>query len=137
LDHAQKIVATCTKFECDEGALRSRKQAADTGRIAALEIFSRLADDMKKLDEPLSAAYGPPVCVILRATSITREKIKMAVRRTGASMVLAVGICGLQLAISAPALAQGKRESQGLQAGYEKPFSLTTLGNILLKREST
>jgi hypothetical protein len=36
---------------------------------------------MKKLAEPLPAAYGPRVRAILGATSsITREKIKMAVR---------------------------------------------------------
>jgi uncharacterized protein YdcH (DUF465 family) len=68
-------------LECDEGTFRSRKQAADTGRIASLELFSRLANDMKKLDEPLSAAYGPRVRVVSDATSsLRREKIKMAVR---------------------------------------------------------
>jgi hypothetical protein len=92
---------------------------------------------MKKLDEPLPAAYGPRVRVILAATSITREEIKMAVRRTGVSVVLAVGLCGLKLAISAPALAQGKKEAQGLEAGYEKPVGPTAPGSILAKREST
>jgi hypothetical protein len=90
---------------------------------------------MKKLDEPLPAAYAPRVRVILRATSM--EKIKMAVRRTGVSVVLTLGICGLQLAIWAPALAQGKKEAQGLAAGYEKPVGFAAPGSILLRREST
>jgi hypothetical protein len=63
--------------------------------------------------------------------------MKMAVRRTGVSVVLAVGFCGLQFAISAPALAQGKKEAQGLEASYEKPVDFTAPGSILLKREST
>ena len=61
----------------------------------------------------------------------------MAVRRTGVSVVLAVGLCGLKLAISAPALAQGEKETQGLEAGYEKPVGFTAPGSIPLKREST
>ena len=61
----------------------------------------------------------------------------MAVWRTGVSMVLAVGLCGLQLAISAPALDQGKNEAQGLEAGYDKPVGFTAPGSILLRREST
>jgi len=61
----------------------------------------------------------------------------MAVRRTGVSVVLAVGLCRLKLAISAPALAQGKKEAQGLEAGYEKPVGPTAPGSILPKREST
>jgi hypothetical protein len=61
----------------------------------------------------------------------------MAVRRTGVSVVLAVGLCGLKLAISAPALAQGKKKAQGLEAGSEKPVGFTAPGSILLKREST
>ena len=73
----------------------------------------------------------------MRATSITSEKIKMAVRRTGVSVGLGVGPCGLQLAISAPALARGKKEAQGLEAGYEKPVGFTAPGSLLLKREST
>ena len=60
----------------------------------------------------------------------------MAVRRTGGSMVLAVGLCGLRVAISAPALDQGKEEAQGLKASYEKPVGLTAPGSILLKREA-
>jgi hypothetical protein len=60
----------------------------------------------------------------------------MAVWRTGGSMVLAVGLCGLQVAISAPALDQGKEEAQGLKASYEKPVGLTAPGSILLKREA-
>jgi hypothetical protein len=64
-------------------------------------------------------------------------EIKMAVRRTGVSVVLAVGLCGLKLAISAPALAPGKKEAQGLEAGYEKPVGPTAPGSILPKREST
>ena len=91
---------------------------------------------MKKLDEPLPAAYGPRIRFILRATSITREKIKMAVRQTGLSVVLAVELCEL-LAISAPALAQGEKKAQGLEAGHEKPVGYTAPGSILLKREST
>lgn len=61
----------------------------------------------------------------------------MAARRTGVSVVLAVGLCGLKLAISAPALAQGKKEEQGLEAGYEKPVGPTASGSILPKRESS
>lgn len=61
----------------------------------------------------------------------------MAVGQTGLSVVLAVGLCGLQLAISAPALAQGDKEVQGLEAGYEKPVGYTAPGSILLKMEST
>jgi hypothetical protein len=66
-----------------------------------------------------------------------REKIKMALRTTGVSMVLAVGLCGLQVAISAPSLDQGKKEAQGLKASYEKTVDLTARGSLLLKREST
>jgi hypothetical protein len=112
-------------------------KAFDPGRIAGLEIIFKACNGMKKLDEPLPAAYGPRIRVILRATSITREKIKMAVRQTGLSVVLAVGLCELQLALSAPALAQGAKKAQGLEAGYEKPVGYTAPGSILLKREST
>ena len=72
-----------------------------------------------------------------RATSTTREKIKMAVRRTGVFVGLGVGLCGLQLAISTPVLAQGKKETRRLQAGYEKPVGVTDPDSFLLKREST
>ena len=61
----------------------------------------------------------------------------MAMWRTGASRVLTVGLRGQQLAISAPALAQGKKKAQDLEVGYEKPVGLTAPGSILLKREST
>ena len=73
----------------------------------------------------------------MRATSITSEKIKMAVRRTGVFVGLGVGLCGLELAISAPFLAQGKKESQRLEAGYEKPVGFIDPDSLLRKREST
>lgn len=131
-----KIVTTCIKFEYDEGALRSRKQGADIGTIAGLEIIFKIADDMENLMIrsllPMTRAFAS-FCAI----SINREKMKMAMRRTGASTVLTVGLRGQQFAILAPALAQGKKKAQGLEAGHEKPVGLTAAGSILLKREST
>jgi hypothetical protein len=52
-------------------------------------------------------------------------------------MVLAVGLCRLQVAISAPALDQGRKETPRLKASYEKPVGLTAPGSIILKRETT